>query len=552
MAKVKIPLVMKNGEKAKNMETLRENFDIESIVGYFLDGKLSKWLNDRYYEEEAEAVAQLEAIDPQLTNKLCEIFGVEFKSDSEIDPKEIIKQKERLAHLKQLTDEKEILQNVQYVAFNQEELEELYDSGAEKIYLCEGNFKISKSKQELEYILIGEPIVEGLEEASYENIDDIAPQIIEFKSLQEKKTIENIEGNVIIFDSYNISFWCYYAVITNIPMDLSAYKRKWLLGYTARYLVCSAVYYFNKEILIVDRNNGIVRSFRIEEDYCVYDSSGADFVNGTDKYILIRAKNVYLYDIENDNVKVVEYDFSKCVSWKEKSAIYCNEKIKVINLETGEIEHTISSPIMYRQDTMLLTDTGLYYAFSSDWSPQRNATLYYYEYSSKSIRLLFELPAGNKKISIPFIGSYGGNNYFVIQNENEIASYCIDFSVYEISASGEITQIYSEAKIDIDKIDYQLPRIIFSEKSGSIFMDGRHISTTKIFVFDVLTHKKRLLVDGALEGSYIKWGKTEFKLAIANNYLHYKCAEDNGKELSAIPYHICISDPNSTPERISG
>lgn len=57
MAKVKIPLIMKNGEKAKDMESLREHFDVETVVGYFLDGKLSKWLDDRYYEEEAEAVA---------------------------------------------------------------------------------------------------------------------------------------------------------------------------------------------------------------------------------------------------------------------------------------------------------------------------------------------------------------------------------------------------------------------------------------------------------------------------------------------------------------
>ena len=70
MAKVKIPLVMKNGEKAKDMESLRENFDMETVVGYFLDGKLSKWLDDRYYEEEAEAVAQLKQDDPQLANKL--------------------------------------------------------------------------------------------------------------------------------------------------------------------------------------------------------------------------------------------------------------------------------------------------------------------------------------------------------------------------------------------------------------------------------------------------------------------------------------------------
>ena len=148
MAKVKIPLVMKNGEKAKDMESLRENFDVETVVGYFLDGKLSKWLNDRYYEEEAEAIAQLERDDPHLASKLCNIFGVEYTGGDAIDTEEIIRQKERLAHLRQLTDDEEILRHIDRVAFDQEELAELYDRGVETIYLCEGNFKIPKSKQE--------------------------------------------------------------------------------------------------------------------------------------------------------------------------------------------------------------------------------------------------------------------------------------------------------------------------------------------------------------------------------------------------------------------
>ena len=164
MAKVKIPLVMKNGEKAKDMESLRENFDVEAVIGYFLDGKLFKWLNDRYYEEEAEAVAQLDRDDPQLARKLCNIFRVEYTGYDEIDTEEIIRQKERLAYLRQLTDDEEILRNIDCVAFDQEELAELYDRGAEKIYLCEGSFKIPKSKSGLEYIVTCGAKVDGLPE----------------------------------------------------------------------------------------------------------------------------------------------------------------------------------------------------------------------------------------------------------------------------------------------------------------------------------------------------------------------------------------------------
>lgn len=58
MAKiVKIPLVMKNGVKVTDIGALKENFDLDLVIGYFFDGKLGKWLIDRYYEDEAEALA---------------------------------------------------------------------------------------------------------------------------------------------------------------------------------------------------------------------------------------------------------------------------------------------------------------------------------------------------------------------------------------------------------------------------------------------------------------------------------------------------------------
>lgn len=165
MAKiVKIPLVMKNGEKATDMKSLLDNFDAESVVGYFLNGKLEKWLNDRYYEEEAEAVASLKKDDPELTKKLCAVFGVEYEDSDSLDAEEIAWRNERIARLKQLTDDEGVLENVDSVAFDQEELAELYDRKVQKIYLCEGDFRIPKSKQKLEYVLIGSATASGLPE----------------------------------------------------------------------------------------------------------------------------------------------------------------------------------------------------------------------------------------------------------------------------------------------------------------------------------------------------------------------------------------------------
>lgn len=157
---VKFPLEMKNGIKARTMKDLVDNFDTEKVVGYFLDGKLKKWLDARWYEDEAEKIAELDKNDPKLAKHLCEIFGVEYEEE-EIDPEEIARRNERIAKLKQYTDDEEIIKNIDSVAFNQEELADLYDRDVKKIYLCKGDFRIPKSKSNLEYVVIAKANVEG-------------------------------------------------------------------------------------------------------------------------------------------------------------------------------------------------------------------------------------------------------------------------------------------------------------------------------------------------------------------------------------------------------
>ena len=159
---VKFPLEMKNGVQARNLSDLINNFDIEKIIGYFLDGRLKSWLEARYYEEEAEAIENIDKNASDLAKQLCEVFGVEYDEIS-IDPEEIERRNTRITKLKQITSDEEIIKNVDSVAFNQEELADLYDLGKEKIYLCEGKFNIPKSKQNLKYIIVGSPQVEGLE-----------------------------------------------------------------------------------------------------------------------------------------------------------------------------------------------------------------------------------------------------------------------------------------------------------------------------------------------------------------------------------------------------
>ena len=158
---VKFPLEMKNGVQARNLADLQNNFDVEKIIGYFLDGRLKSWLEARYYEEEAEAIENIDKNASDLAKQLCEVFGVEYDEIS-IDLEEIERRNTRITKLKQITSDEEIIKNVDSVAFNQEELADLYDLGKEKIYLCEGEFNIPKLKQNINYIFIGKPKVNWL------------------------------------------------------------------------------------------------------------------------------------------------------------------------------------------------------------------------------------------------------------------------------------------------------------------------------------------------------------------------------------------------------
>ncbi len=48
-----------NGHEIHSLQELREHFESNTIRNAFADGTLEKWLRDRYYEREADAVAVL-------------------------------------------------------------------------------------------------------------------------------------------------------------------------------------------------------------------------------------------------------------------------------------------------------------------------------------------------------------------------------------------------------------------------------------------------------------------------------------------------------------
>ena len=156
--KIRFPLKMKNGAEVRTLDELKENFDLESVLGYFTDGRLTTWLADRYYDEKAEAVSALSADMPELNAKLCEILEVEYEAESdETDLEYIQRRNEKLRVLSTVTADQDILKNVDLVAMDQDELFDILDESPEKVYLYGEKFSIPLGRKNITYIGINQP-----------------------------------------------------------------------------------------------------------------------------------------------------------------------------------------------------------------------------------------------------------------------------------------------------------------------------------------------------------------------------------------------------------
>ena len=156
--KIRYPLEMSDGTQVRSLDELKEHFDLEAVLSYYKSGKLLTWLKDRYEEDEAEAVSTLDENAPDFQKQLCAVFGVEFQGE-EMDLEEIQLRQERLKRLRQFTDEEVYIDHIDQVAFDQDDLLDLLDEGAETIYLCGEKFNVPASQKGKTYIGINQPVV---------------------------------------------------------------------------------------------------------------------------------------------------------------------------------------------------------------------------------------------------------------------------------------------------------------------------------------------------------------------------------------------------------
>ena len=155
--KIRFPLKLADGAQARSLEELKEHFDLASVLEHYSSGKLLTWLQDRYIESEAQAVAALDQASPDFQKSLCAIFGVECVSEEDLET--IQRRQERLARLRAITDDDEFIQNIDQVAFDQEELADLLDEGITTIYLCGAKFLVPVSQKGVTYVGINMPAV---------------------------------------------------------------------------------------------------------------------------------------------------------------------------------------------------------------------------------------------------------------------------------------------------------------------------------------------------------------------------------------------------------
>ena len=132
---VKFPLKM-SGVEVRTIEDLRKNFDVNAAVEYYNSGKLLKWLEDRYYDDEADKLSELDENAEDFKQQLCEALGVDYDESTEINERRL---KEKQEFLQQFTSDDSIINNAAQTAIHQEDLADLLDAGTPKIYLYGGS-----------------------------------------------------------------------------------------------------------------------------------------------------------------------------------------------------------------------------------------------------------------------------------------------------------------------------------------------------------------------------------------------------------------------------
>ena len=160
--KIKFALELANGVKVRSIDELRENYDIKKVKEYYLDGRLSTWLQDRFYDEEVKQVNSLNKEDSLLSQKLCEIFEVVYddinpdERESDGDVLTLQRNSEKRKLIEQITADKGIIESAEKVALEDSDIEKILSDGINEVLLYGEYFSIDTSYENVKYIGVGE------------------------------------------------------------------------------------------------------------------------------------------------------------------------------------------------------------------------------------------------------------------------------------------------------------------------------------------------------------------------------------------------------------
>lgn len=140
--KIKFPLEMKDGRKVRELDELKEYFDLRKAVEYFCSGKLQTWLDNVYASDIVEELSKLTGEEEDFVARFTDALGV--KCVEEINAKKIIHDSLLKEKLKRFYPEEESETMVEKTADTQERFEQLVNEGHRDIYLLSGTFSILK------------------------------------------------------------------------------------------------------------------------------------------------------------------------------------------------------------------------------------------------------------------------------------------------------------------------------------------------------------------------------------------------------------------------
>ena len=530
MKKIRFPLEMADGAEVRSLEDLQEHFDLESVLEYYKNGRLLTWLQDRYLESEAAAVAALNEQTPDFQQKLCEIFGVEYTGET-VDLEEIARRQERLAKLRTYTDDAEMIGHIDQVAFDQEDLADLLDEDAKEIYLCGDRFTIPASRKGVTYIGINEPKVHisGVVSSSSEDLGiqfldvevdnlqgmDFRPspnQTTQNSSAVEAPTAQ-ITGNMIdeIFKGQNLSLRpCYHPGIQFETANFVVYEKHGLKdeGW--------------KDVQILfDKRTGEKR--RLAENFPYISSACTD-----------GDRVFYFKHDENKNSQsegdIWTVDLSR-PSLPQKLFPIDGVNISVYNGHIAYIDNNIG-PAVYDMETRTISkipvpegscealyavDEGVYFSISNHPTYSMN----FYDYASKKAKVLFET-----KDAI----------YRIYHIENESLFYVqTDWRCTLLDLSNASTEKVTAAKIyDAMKTDYQGENIyayrdclVYVARGGIVKAVDYETGEAKEIASDAYKHHYD---SGGLFRKASSWDTPEILNRIGD-WVWYNLKGDHGKKV---------------------